>query len=266
MGRVISVVNEKGGVGKTSFSVQLGHEFAHQGYKTLLIDNDPSGDATAAIFGQDIPETITNGSRPEAVANTVWLYHESGVAEPVEVHENLFAMGATDALTMLRGADMEPAYTFCESVDILGEGYDVVIIDCPPSFGLLFTAAILATRNSGVLIPALPDELAFKAACKVDERITQMNRVMGANVSILGVLMNRVVTNPLPQSARYYLDEFDSRFGSQMLSTHVHQTVKMSDALALQDSLRNYAKGHKVVGQIESVTKEIVDRLGDLQQ
>ncbi|MFC1337323.1 MAG: ParA family protein [gamma proteobacterium symbiont of Clathrolucina costata] len=262
-GKVQAVANEKGGVGKTTCSVQLGFELAERGKRVCIIDNDPSGDATTALCGEEIPDSIRLGNKPEGVSNTIKLYSADNEFQPLEVAENLFLMGATDALSLLKGADMEPAYEFCDSVDMLREKFDHVIIDCPPSFGLLFTAAMLASSNGGVLIPMIPDDLSFKAAKKVIERITRMNDRSRTDLRILGIVANKVVNNPMPQSVKHYLDRMNEEFGDLVFKTQVNQTVKISDAIALQEKVSAYAKSDsKAAQQISSLTDEVLARLG----
>ncbi|WP_116688763.1 ParA family protein [Pelagibaculum spongiae] len=261
-GKVLAVANEKGGVGKTTCSVQLALELAELGFKVCLVDNDPSGDATTALCGNKVPTVICQGNRPEATANTIKLYSKDSEFEPLEISKNLSLLGATDALSLLKGADMEPAYDFCDSLDMLREAYDFVLIDCPPSFGLLFTAAMLGCISGGVVVPVIPDDLSFKAAKKVKNRIDQMNDRMHLGLQIVGVLANKVVNNPMPQSVKHYLSKLKEEFGDIALDTHINQTVKISDAIALQEKVSNYAKkSSKPAKQITAVTKEILTKL-----
>lgn len=258
-GKVQAVVNEKGGVGKTTCSVQIGFELAERGKKVCIIDNDPSGDATTATFGENIPDCIRLGNKPEAVSNTIKLYSTDSEFSPLEVTDNLFLMGATDSLSVLKGADMDHAYNFCDSIDLLSEKFDHIIIDCPPSFGLLFTSAMLASSSGGILIPMIPDDLSFKAAKKVKNRVDQMNDRMRMQLKILGIVANKVVNNPMPQSVRHYLDRMDEEFGSLVFKTQVNQTVKISDAIALQEKVSSYTKvNSKAAQQIASLTDEVI--------
>ncbi|MBX2807154.1 MAG: ParA family protein [Cellvibrionaceae bacterium] len=261
--KVLAVANQKGGVGKSTLSVQIGFELAERGQRVCIIDNDASGDATTALCGQATPIEIRLGNRPEATANTLKLYASDEAFTPYEVTDNLFLMGATDELSLMKGADMEPAYEFCDSLELLKPAFDYIIIDCPPSFGLLFTAAMLAATSGGVLIPMVPDELSFKAATKVKGRIDQMNERMHMQLNIAGIVANKVANNPMPQSVSEYLSEMKDVFGGLVFNTHIHQTIRISDAISLQEKVSHYAKpSSKAARQIAALTDEIVDRLG----
>lgn len=263
-GKVLAVANEKGGVGKTTCSVQLAYELAERGKTVCVIDNDPSGDATTALCGEDIPDSIRLGNKPEAVSNIIKLYSADSEFSPLEVSANLFLMGATDSLSVLKGADMEPAYEFCDSIEMLREKFDYLIIDCPPSFGLLFTSAMLACTSGGILIPMIPDDLSFKAARKVKSRIEQMNDRMRTSLRIVGIVANKVINNPMPQSVRHYLDRMADEFGQLVFETQINQTVKISDAIALQEKVSSYAKtDSKAAVQLAAFTEEVIARLKD---
>lgn len=262
-GKVLAVANEKGGVGKTTCAVQLGFELAEIGHSVCIIDNDSSGDATTALCGEDIPHSILAGNKPEGISNTIKLYSADSEFQPIEVAKNFSLMGATDALSVLKGADMEPAYEFCDSIEMLADKFDYIIIDCPPSFGLLFTSAMLSSSGGGVMIPMIPDDLSFKAAKKVTNRIDQMNRRMKLELQVIGIVANKVVNNPMPQSVKHYLGRMSEEFGALVFETHINQTVKVSDAIALQEKISAYAKpDSKAAKQIRSLTKEIITRLG----
>lgn len=262
VGKVQAVANEKGGVGKTTCSVQIGYELAERGNRVCIIDNDPSGDATTALCGDNIPDPIRLGNKPEAVSNTLKLYSPDSDFSPLEISGNLYLMGATDALSVLKGADMEPAYDFCDSIEMLRDKFDYIIIDCPPSFGLLFTSAMLASVSGGVLIPVIPDDLSFKAAKKVKDRVDQMNSRMHIGLNILGIVANKVVNNPMPQSVRHYLEKIEEEFGPLIFRTQINQTIKISDAIALQEKVSSHARTNsKAARQIAEISDEVIARL-----
>jgi chromosome partitioning protein len=265
-GKVFAVANEKGGVGKTTTSVQLGHELADRGNLVCIIDNDPSYDATTAMFGDDVPVEISAGTKPEGIANAIKLYDKDSQFNPVEVKKNLYVMGSTDSLSTLKNAELDPAYDFLDSIEMMLEKFDYIIIDCAPSFGMLFTAAMIAASaedtGGGVLIPMVPDDLSFKAAKKVANRIGQMNKRLRLGIKILGVLANKVVNNPMPQSVKWYLSQTEEMFEGAVFKSQINQTVKISDAVSLQKKVADYAKkDSKPAKQIAALADEVCDRL-----
>jgi len=259
---VLAIANEKGGVGKTTLSVQTAFELAARDNRVLLIEIDPSGDASTAFFGQDIPDEIKMGSS----AATINLFNNETEVHPVEVRSNLFLIGGTDHLAVIARGDMDLAYTFCERIEQFLSDYDYIIIDCPPSFGLLFTAAMLACVYGGVVIPCIPEDFSFKAAVKVAGRISQMNSRIKGHIRLLGVIPNQV-TNPMPQSVKKYMQDMRDTFGELLFTSKIDKTVKVADAISCQDKLSDFVTPdkdgnlHKSVLQFNSFVDEVIERL-----
>lgn len=263
-GKAIAIVNEKGGVGKTTTSVQLAYSLADRGKKVVVIDNDSSGDSSKALFGTDIPDVIALGNKPEAVANTLRMYQEDTEFEPIEIQDNFYFMGAgaSDALTMVEGSDLQPAFNFVDAVRALEEEFDYVIIDCPPSFNLLFTAAMIACETGGALIPFVPEGFAVAAAEKVDSRITEMNKRMRLKINVIGFFANNFKVNPMPQSVEYYLGYMAENHKDLLFKAQRHHTTQITDAIGLQTKLTDYApKSSKAVIQLNAFTEEVIARL-----
>ena len=263
-GKAVSIVNEKGGVGKTTVSVQMSFELAQQKHKTLLIDMDPSGDATETIYGEDnIPNSITKGNSPSACSNTLKLYAEESDFTPEEFSEYLHVFGATDHLSVMKGADLEPAYVFMDNIEKLKEIYDYIIIDCPPSFGLLFTASILAC--DGVIIPVVPEKLAYKAAKKTIGRINTMNSRFGEGqqIKIAGIIKYKVKTNPLPLQQKHFLSELEVNYPELVFETQIDERAAVADAMAYDSKLSDVSRArHPSVLQFTKLVNEVIERVG----
>lgn len=259
---VLAIANEKGGVGKTTLSVQTAFELAARDNRVLLVEIDPSGDATTAFFGDDIPDEIKLGGS----AATIKLFNSDSEIHPVAVRSNLYLIGGTDELAVIARGDMDLAYNFCERIEQLRSDFDYIIIDCPPSYGLLFTSAMLACVYGGVVIPCVPEDLAFKAAVKVAKRISQMNTRIKGQIQLLGVIPNKV-TNPMPQSVKKYMQDMRDIFGDLLFSSKLDQTVKVSDAISCQDKLSDFVTAdkdgnlHKSVLQLNAFVDELIERL-----
>lgn len=261
--KVIAVLVEKGGVGKTTISVQLGRILS-QNRKVLIVDNDASFDATSALL-QDIPTEISTGKSPGATANTFKLYETDSIVHPVHITDNLHVIGASDALSLIAGIDSESVLleNFEWGINALRESYDLIIIDCPPSFG---THSIAAMRASdAILIPAVPEEFSFKASLKVIERVFHINKRKKVNLCLLGIVPNKV-TSPAPKSVKYYLDEMASAFGPLLTKTIIQQTVKISDAISEHKNIDSSAKNSKAAEQFNSLADEVVARLENIDQ
>jgi chromosome partitioning protein len=261
-GQVIVVGCEKGGVGKTTLAVQLASEFAQRRGRVLVIDNDPSGDATTALCGNDIPDSIRLGTSPEGISSTIKLYTPDVEVQPHKLDDNLYLIGATEDLSMFGGSSMEPMYEFNQAIQSLIEQFDYIFIDCPPSFSVPFSSALFSCHSGGVLIPVLADELSFRAAKKVIKRVGQMIEMTKNPTPILGIIANRIDTNPVPQSVKYYLNEMNTEFGELLFEVTINKAVQITDATSLSLKVSKHGKSNsKAAKQIRLAADELFTRL-----
>lgn len=262
MSHVIAVINEKGGVGKTMLSTNLAFGLVQRGRRVCLIDCDPSGDATGAVFKKSIPQQILGGMSPDAHANTYHLFFSERTIEPVRNDTWGFdTIGATDALAGLSSSSLEQAYDFADAVQYVAQHYDYVILDCPPSFGLIFTAAIIAAH--AVLIPCTPEDLSVKAAIKVRDRLHQINRrlVPELHTTVLGVVINRLPVHPVPISAQVMMENLDKAFGNYVFDVRLSLTTRFADAIALGLPVFKCFPKHKAATQLAALVDQVERRL-----
>jgi chromosome partitioning protein len=221
--KIIAVANQKGGVGKTTTSVNLAACLAVRGVRVLLIDLDPQANATSA-FGL---ETIDNHSiygpivGLEEVSKTViptrfkdlWLIPGDLNLAGAEVE----VARSEDHLTRLRSA-LEPLRR--------DSAFDVVLLDCPPSLGILMTNALAAADE--LLVPIQCEYFALEGLSKIVQIIDQI-RASGANpdLRIGGILMTMFMRNNLAQQV---INEVQTHFGDVIFKTVIPRTVRLSEA------------------------------------
>lgn len=261
LGKVIAVYVEKGGTGKTTLSVQIGFELAHRGKKVLIVDNEMQGSSTKALLGDELPQEITSG-----FSNTINLYKPGAVFKPYEAHENLFVFGSDDSLTSINSTmDTNISDKFLDSIEALAQEFDFIIIDCPPTFGMLSVSAIHAAVSGGVLIPSELEELSFDGAIKVVKRVMLMNKRVKFETPILGVVFN-LVRQPLTSLAQEFKQQSLSEFGEDGCFTNsISSSARFQEALYIRRSVRDVGKNKivmKIVNEIEAVTDELLIKLG----
>tara|TARA_R110002167_G_scaffold204404_10_gene408579 strand:- start:806 stop:1609 length:804 start_codon:yes stop_codon:yes gene_type:complete len=264
-GKVIGVMNEKGGVGKTTVSTQLAFELADRGNKVCFVDNDPQNNGTSAFFGDEAPDAISSADPSVSVALTERLYQREGFS-PVQVlddNENLWLLGASDGLALLESEDDEEELleSFCDSIELLTEAFDYIIIDNGPSFNRKFTSAILASTSGGVLLPMAPDYDPLRGVKRVAARIDTLKEDHDIEVPVLGILINLWKTNPVTQVARCVKEEAEEHFGDLMLSTVLHEAEDLRKAKALQERVGHLVPRSKATKQMASLVDELVARI-----
>jgi chromosome partitioning protein len=184
MSSVVSFINQKGGVAKTTTAINVSAQWAQLGKKILLIDLDPQASATRAIFGDTEFE------------NTIYdvLTAEIGAKEAV-VHSESFGIDVIPSEIMLSGIEIILASKFGrESIlkKCLAEiknDYDIVVIDCSPSLGLLTVNALIASKD--IVIPICPEYFSLKGIELILETLKNIHAGLGHKVDVRGIIISK---------------------------------------------------------------------------
>jgi len=222
MGRTVAIVNQKGGVGKSTTAVNLGACLALLGKRILIVDVDPQGNATTGL-GID-KRTI------ERDAYAI-LLDEVAAAEavvPTEV-ENLWVVPATQNLA---GAEVELVNALAREgrlqralAPVTGQ-YDYLFIDCPPSLGLLTVNALVAA--DAVIIPIQAEFYALEGLSQLTTIIRRIKEALNPNLEILGVLVT--MYDGRTRLAVEVLDEVSRYFPDHVFKTQIPRNVRLSEA------------------------------------
>jgi len=187
----ISLLNQKGGVGKTVITINLGAALAHRGYRVLLIDLDPQGHLTEACSLEETqePATLATALLMDSAALTVG--HVRALVTPWRdrldvIATNLDAFRLERQLYRVRGAE----YRLQRIVELLAEGdqYDVCLIDCPPSLGILTDNALVASEQ--LLIPVQAEDSTLRALRLLLEQVTAVQAELRTDIDIVGMVVN----------------------------------------------------------------------------
>lgn len=217
MGSIIAISNHKGGVGKTTSAVNIGAGLAMAGKKVLLIDMDPQANLT-----QSYGITKADVSVYEVL---------KGEAEPKPLHmfDNLDILPSTLDLS---GAEMELSneagreYILHEAISKIVDDYDYVIIDCPPSLGLLTINALTAATE--VYIPLQAHYLAIKGLTKIVEVIGKVKKRLNKRVEITGVFVTQFDKRKVLH--RDVVDTIHTYFQEKLFDTRVRDNISLAEA------------------------------------
>lgn len=181
---VVSVINQKGGVAKTTTSVNVAASWGKMGKKVLLIDLDPQSSATKAIFGdREFDNTIY-----DVIMGRI-------TAEQAIVKSHDFGIDVIPAEIMLSGIDVQLAAHYGREqilrrkLETISQNYDSIIIDCSPSLGLMTVNALLASKD--ILIPICPEYFSMKGIDLILETLQNIRTGLGYKVDIRGVVITR---------------------------------------------------------------------------
>jgi chromosome partitioning protein len=220
--RVIAIANQKGGVGKTTTTVNMGAALAEMGLRTLLIDLDPQGNASTGLG-------IENRGLERSMYH-VMLHDEplENVIEPTDV-KNLFVAPAS---LDLAGAEIElvPAFSreqrLKRAIEAVLDDYDYVLIDCPPSLGLLTVNGLSAARE--VLVPIQCEYYALEGLGQLLRNVDLVKRNLNPGLDLSTILC--VMYDARTKLSDQVVTEVREHFGDKVLRSVIPRTVRLSEA------------------------------------
>ena len=254
--RVISMCNQKGGVGKTTTTINLGAALAELGRKVLIVDFDPQGAASAGlgINAHELDSTIYDllvASRPDIRT----VIHETTV-EGLDIVPANIDLSAAEVQLVNEVAREQALKRVLRPV--LDE-YDVILVDCQPSLGLLTINAL--TASHGVIIPLETEFFALRGVALPVETVERVKDRLNATLEIDGILATMVDSRTL--HSREVLERLEQAFGEQLFDTRIRRTIKFPDASVANEPITSYAPSHPGADAYRRLAREVIAR-GDV--
>ena len=251
MGKVIAVANQKGGVGKTTTSVNLTAALARLGKKTLLVDFDPQGNSTS---GMGVSK------RSDPTAYDVVMGRASAEDAVIRLPYGWVLPSNTD----LSGAEVELAnverreYRLREALDAVRDDFDYIFIDCPPSLGILTLNAFTAADS--LLVPLQCEYYAMEGVADLTTSVKIANRRLNKNLYIEGILLT-MYDNRLNFSTQV-AEELRRYFGARVYDTVIPRNVRLAEAPSHGRPITEYDAGSKGARAYLAAAEEFLQRQG----
>ena len=255
MSRVIAIANQKGGVGKTTTSINLSACLAEKGKKVLLIDMDSQGNTTSG-FGfekNELDKTVYEVLREEVSI-------EEAIIPVEECFENLFLIPANRNLA---GAEIELVtrenmqHILKKQLEPIKDEYDFILIDCPPSLGILTTNALAAADS--VLIPVQCEYFALEGIMQLINTIMLAQRKVNPNLDIEGVLLTMFSNTNLGVEV---IESIKGFFKERVYDTIIPRLVRLAEAPSHGKPILEYEPRNKGTIAYLNLAKEVIDRNG----
>lgn len=250
--QVFAVVNQKGGVGKSTTAVNLAAALGEAGKEVLLIDLDPQGNATSG-FG------LSKNHRAACVYDALL-----GDKTLEEIADKTDSPGVTvvPATIQLAGAEVELVSAISREtrlralVEPVRKSYDYILIDCAPSLGLLTINAL--TAADGLIIPIQCEYYALEGLSKLLDSIRLVNTHLNAHLEIFGVLMT--MYNPRTNLSNQVVEEVRKHFAEKVFKTLIPRSVRLSEAPSYGQPITEYDTKGKGAIAYRAMAKEVIER------
>ena len=248
MGRVISFANQKGGVAKTTTTLNLGVAFAEHGLKVLLVDLDPQGNLT-----------MSQGLNPDSIERSMFdvLVHRLPVEEVVHHAEVDLAVSSIDlagaelALSSMIGRER----ALEKALAPVKDNYNYVLIDTPPSLGLLTINALVA--SDGVIVPVQCEYLSLRGLVQLENTLSMIRENLNPEVGIEGILPTMYDKRTL--HSREAVEILQENFGDLVFGTRIRKTIRYAEAPVKGSSVLKYDPTGSAADAYRELAKEVLN-------
>jgi chromosome partitioning protein len=250
MARIISICNQKGGVGKTTTSINLGAYLTALGKYVLLVDLDSQANATVGLGvnvepeAQNVYHSLINDQNPAGLVRKT----------------SLFGFDILPAAQSLAGATVELVSMeeresrLKRSLDAIRINYDYILIDCPPSLGLLTINALTASEK--VLIPVQCEYYALEGLGQLLKTIELVRDGINPNLQVLGVLLT--MYDKRNQLANQVVNEVHKNFPGRVFQAVIPRTVSLAEAPSFGKTILQFDPGSKAANAYRQLAEEII--------
>lgn len=252
MSEIIAVANQKGGVGKTTTAISLGAYLANYGQKVLLVDLDPQSNATACL---KIDKHHVRGGTYDVLIGTA-------PAASYILHNPRLKLSILPASPALAGAEVELVSELAretrlkKGLEAVIERYDYVIIDCPPSLGLLTLNGLVAAQD-GVIVPVQCEYLALEGLTQLNQTLERVREAVFPGLQVRGMVLTMFDARTILSSD--VVEEVRRVFGEKVFKTVIPRSVRLAEAPSYGQPISQYAPASQGALAYAALAHEVLE-------
>lgn len=249
--KILGIINQKGGVGKSTTAVNLAAALGAAGKEVLLVDLDPQGNATSGygIDKRDIDQSVYNVLLEDPIEDAIL----AEVGKGVDVLPSTISLAGAEVELV---NEMARENRLKNALGSLRGRYDYILIDCPPSLGLLTINALVASDK--LLIPIQCEFYALEGVTKLLDSMNRVKKALNPTLDIYGIVLT--MYDGRTNLSKQVADEVRSFFGKTVFKTVIPRTVKLSEAPSYGQPILDYAPESKGAETYSKLAQEVIKR------
>jgi chromosome partitioning protein len=247
---IISIANHKGGVGKTTTTINLAAGLALEGYRVLVLDLDPQSNATFSLGFKKQEKSIFNVLAFDEPIRTVIQSNDLLDIIPSSIHLAGFE----------KNNDVGKEFILTENLEDIRDEYDFILIDCPPSLGALTISALTASQYA--IIALQPEFLAIQGMADFVKILRTVKTRMNKELELLGILINQYDYRKVLH--REIMEHTRGAYGETVFDTTIRGNIALAEAQSMGQDIFTYDASCNGAEDYARLTREVVKRMGEL--
>lgn len=247
--KTIAVINQKGGVGKSTTAAALGAGFISKGYRTLFVDLDSQGNLSYAIGAQ------TSGKTAMGV-----LQRETSAVSAIQQTANGDIIPSSPALAVADLAITETGkeYRLREALETVSDSYDICIVDTPPSLGVLLSNAL--TACDGCIIPAQADIFSLQGVGQLSATIDTIRKYCNHDLKVYGILLTRYNSRTaITKEVTSMMEDTAGQLRSKVFKSRIRECTAIKEAQAMKQDIFSYAPRSNAATDYKALLSEMLE-------